>query len=120
MLVSIRVSLGARDIDWRHTSVAEIPGYPTRKLLLGFPSTLTKAAIVGPLRGLARFAEPCRQYGYVFRFSAPELLSYELCLCRSSGRLNGQVRLMVAACVGASASWGCLPGRTAEVTCVED
>jgi hypothetical protein len=28
------------------TSVAEIPGYPTRKLLFGGPETLTKAAIL--------------------------------------------------------------------------
>lgn len=40
----------------KRTNVADIPGYPTRKLLLGFPSTLTNAAMFsagGPLRGLA-------------------------------------------------------------------
>lgn len=31
-----------------HTNVAEIPGYPTKKLLFGGPDTLTNAAITSP------------------------------------------------------------------------
>jgi hypothetical protein len=30
-------------MGYQHTSVADIPGYPTRKLLFGFPDTLTLA-----------------------------------------------------------------------------
>jgi hypothetical protein len=35
----------------KHTKVAEMPGYPTKKLLFGGPETLTNAAISSP-RGL--------------------------------------------------------------------
>ena len=50
--------------DSIRTNVADIPGYPTRKLLLGFPRTRTNAAMfsaVGPLRGLAPKKELCQR-----------------------------------------------------------
>jgi hypothetical protein len=40
------VSLNDMRIAYTHTSVADMPGYPTRKLLLGGPETRTKAAMV--------------------------------------------------------------------------
>lgn len=35
--------LSSQCLDNQHTSVADMPGYPTRKLLFGFPDTLTLA-----------------------------------------------------------------------------
>lgn len=42
----------------RLTSVAEMPGYPTKKLLFGGPETRTEAAIL--LRGPGRWSSPGR------------------------------------------------------------
>jgi hypothetical protein len=43
---SERASLNDMRKAWRRTNVADMPGYPTRKLLLGGPETRTKADMV--------------------------------------------------------------------------
>jgi len=50
--------LKAKTTKAKLTRVAEIPGYPTRKLLFGGPETLTKAAILSRAHAgaTARFA----------------------------------------------------------------
>jgi hypothetical protein len=40
------------------TRVADIPGYPTRKLLFGGPETLTKAAMIWRISGLGSLHVP--------------------------------------------------------------
>lgn len=41
-----------------HTDVAEMPGYPTRKLLFGGPETLTKAEVVIVSLSSSRMLQP--------------------------------------------------------------
>jgi hypothetical protein len=75
------------------TNVADMPGYPTRKLLFGGPETLTKAAIVprahfGPPRSLRQDDSVVdRQSGMIVTWG-----SYGVCWrCENAQRVRGIV-----------------------------